>query len=267
MCFAAPAVEQHGRPAWITDRLAPSDGRDSCVCRSLSRFSPSGRHSQTWPTPKSRCTMCWWLCAVRLSCLPMPRRARALGCSCGRPCTTLLIPHTSHSTPHKHALCRHTDRRSTRFLMAAHAVVPAPGQEWAPLAHEHASCSPLRGFWGARLHPHPSPGSRASFSQALSSKERMGKLLSMDLPPSSFHPINEGEAPVILDRRRGAQAQASAQPTGKEGRTPLCSRALQESMSQGWWGWMPGRRRVCPLAGSSHPPSPTAGSAALVQDS
>ena len=41
------------------------------------------------------------------------------------------------------------------------------------------------------------PVLRWAVLQALASKDRMGKPMSMDLPASSFHPVNEGAAPIL----------------------------------------------------------------------
>ena len=82
-----------------------------------------------------------------------------------------------------------------------------------------------RSLWGVPGQMQP-PVLRWGVLQALASKDRMGKPMSMDLPASSFHPVNEGAAP-ILTRLAYMAAPESSQGAGQD--APQ-KRALSEAL-------------------------------------
>ena len=140
MSVVRPVSQQHA--AWRHADVPPVASICCCLCRSRRPCSPLARLSQTWLTPRRRCTACWWLYAVRLSCLAMPRCAfpslqlvqttlcpparpapmpSGLRSDQSRPCTTLL----PGLHPCAASLCSIPNRPCTTLLAGLHRYLQA----------------------------------------------------------------------------------------------------------------------------------------------
>ena len=125
-----------------------------------------------------------------------------------RPCTTLLAG--LHRRLQACPVLSRWKAQHPQHLMAARSVCACNRAQRSGSDHKQASRPQLRDL---RRSVSPLSAQSRQLSkpvQALSSKERMGKPMSMDLLPSSFHPINEGEASMARDRWQGPPMQASA---------------------------------------------------------